>query len=177
MGWSGRSPSGEFKPGYLAEFIIRSVDKKSRRFKVELNQVPAVEGALMTLNAKTGEIVAMQGGYDFLTNKFNNAVQAYRQTGSAFKPFIYTAAVEWGMTPETAVSGAPISIGGWTPHNYNGSTQQRRHAFEDGAGAVDEHSGGALAANRRHSDRRADGASLWNQGADGALSAVSVGRH
>lgn len=122
MGWSGRSPSGEFKPGYLAEFIIRSVDKKARRLKVELTQVPAVEGALMTLNAKTGEIVAMQGGYDFLTNKFNNAVQAYRQTGSAFKPFIYTAAVEWGMTPETTVSGAPISIGSWQPHNYNGST-------------------------------------------------------
>src|SRR5687768_12713520 len=108
--------------GYLAEFIIRSVDKKARRLKVELTQIPAVEGALMTLNAKTGEIVAMQGGYDFLTNKFNNAVQAYRQTGSAFKPFIYTAAIEWGMTPETTVSGAPISIGGWTPHNYNGST-------------------------------------------------------
>ncbi len=122
MGWSGRSPSGEFKPGYLAEFIIRSVDKKARRLKVELTQVPAVEGAMMTLNAKTGEIVAMQGGYDFLTNKFNNAVQAYRQTGSAFKPFIYTAAIEWGMTPETTVSGAPISIGGWQPHNYNGST-------------------------------------------------------
>jgi penicillin-binding protein 1A len=122
MGWSGRSPSGEFKPGYLAEFIIKSVDKKARRFKVELTQVPAVEGALMTLNAKTGEIVAMQGGYDFLTNKFNNAVQAYRQTGSAFKPFIYTAAIEWGMTPETTVSGAPIKIGNWQPHNYNGST-------------------------------------------------------
>lgn len=122
MGWSGRSPSGEFKPGYLAEFIVTSVDKKSRRLKVELNQVPAVEGALMTLNAKTGEIIAMQGGYDFLTNKFNNAVQAYRQTGSAFKPFIYTAAVEWGMTPDTVVSGAPINIGGWQPHNYNGST-------------------------------------------------------
>jgi penicillin-binding protein 1A len=122
MGWSGRSPSAEFKPGYLAEFIIRSVDKNSRRLKVELTQIPAVEGALMTLNAKTGEIVAMQGGYDFMSNKFNNAVQAYRQTGSAFKPFIYTAAVEWGMTPDTVVSGAPISIGGWQPHNYNGST-------------------------------------------------------
>jgi len=49
----------------------------------------------MTENAKTGEIIAMVGGYDFLTNKFNNAVQAYRQTGSAFKPYIYTAAIEW----------------------------------------------------------------------------------
>jgi len=85
MGWSGRSPSGEFKPGYLAEFIIKGVDKKARRFKVELSQVPAVEGAMMTLNAKTGEIVAMQGGYDFLTNKFNNAVQAYRRDGLGFQ--------------------------------------------------------------------------------------------
>src|SRR5437016_7510833 len=66
-------------------------------------------------------MVAMQGGYDFLTNKFNNAVQAYRKTGSAFKPFIYTAAIEWGMTPDTIVSGAPIDINGWQPHNYDGS--------------------------------------------------------
>jgi penicillin-binding protein 1A len=117
-----RSPRSEFKPGYLAEFIIREVDKKNRRLRVEMQPIPAVEGALMTINAKTGEIMAMQGGYDFLTNKFNNAVQAYRQTGSAFKPFIYTAAIEWGMTPDSVVSGAPINIGGWTPHNYDGST-------------------------------------------------------
>jgi penicillin-binding protein 1A len=75
----------------------------------------------MTLNAKTGEIITMIGGYDFYTNKFNNATQAYRQTGSCFKPFVYTAAVEWGMTPDTVVSGAPISIGDWQPHNYDGS--------------------------------------------------------
>jgi penicillin-binding protein 1A len=122
MGSTKRSPRSEFKPGYLAEFQIKEVDKKSKRVKVALQPVPSVEGSLMTLNAKTGEVVAMQGGYDFLTNKFNNAVQAYRQTGSAFKPFIYTAAIEWGMTPDTTVSGAPISIGGWQPHNYNGST-------------------------------------------------------
>jgi penicillin-binding protein 1A len=76
---------------------------------------------MMTLNAKTGEIMTMIGGYDFLTNKFNNAFQAYRQTGSAFKPFIYTAAIEWGMTPDTTVSGAAIDINGWQPHNYDGS--------------------------------------------------------
>jgi penicillin-binding protein 1A len=91
--------------------------------KVELSQVPAVAGAMMTLNAKSGEIVTMIGGYDFYSaSKFNNATQAYRQTGSCFKPFIYTAAVEWGMTPDTTVSGAPISIGPWQPHNYDGST-------------------------------------------------------
>jgi len=122
MGSSKRSPRSEFKPGYLVEFQIKEVDKKNKRLKVEMQPVPSVEGSLMTLNAKTGEIIAMQGGYDFLTNKFNNAVQAYRQTGSAFKPFIYSAAIEWGMTPDTVVSGAPINIGGWQPHNYNGST-------------------------------------------------------
>ncbi|HKO62939.1 MAG TPA: PBP1A family penicillin-binding protein [Pyrinomonadaceae bacterium] len=122
MGWSGRQPKDEFKPGYLSEFQITEVDKKTRRLKVELSQVPAVAGAMMTLNAKTGEIVTMIGGYDFYsTSKFNNATQAYRQTGSCFKPFIYTAAVEWGMTPDTTVSGAPIKIGSWTPHNYDGS--------------------------------------------------------
>lgn len=121
MGWGKRQPRNEFKPGYLAEFIIREVDKKAHRLKVELNQIPGVQGSMMTMNAKTGEIVTMVGGYDFLTNKFNNAFQAYRQTGSAFKPFIYTAAIEWGMTPDTIVSGAPININGWQPHNYDGS--------------------------------------------------------
>jgi penicillin-binding protein 1A len=121
MGWSKRQPGTEFKNGDLAEFDIKEVDEKNRRLTVELSQVPAVQGAMMTLNAKTGEIVTMVGGYDFYTNKFNNAIQAYRQTGSCFKPFIYTAAVEWGMTPDTIVSGAPISIGDWQPHNYDGS--------------------------------------------------------
>ena len=121
MGWGHRQPRDEFKAGYLAEFEIKEVDEKNRRLEVELSQIPAVQGAMMTLNAKTGEIVTMVGGYDFYTNKFNNAIQAYRQTGSCFKPFIYTAAVEWGMTPDTTVSGAPISIGDWQPHNYDGS--------------------------------------------------------
>ena len=121
MGWGKRQPGSEFKNGQLAEFEIKEVDEKNRRLKVELSQVPAVQGAMMTLNAKSGEIITMVGGYDFYTNKFNNAIQAYRQTGSCFKPFIYTAAVEWGMTPDTTVSGAPISIGDWQPHNYDGS--------------------------------------------------------
>jgi penicillin-binding protein 1A len=122
MGRSARQPKAEFKPGLLAEFEIKEVDDKNRRLKVELSQIPDVQGAMMTLNAKTGEIVTMVGGYDFSTSKFNNATQAYRQTGSSFKPYIYTAAVEWGMTPESTVSGAPIRIGSWNPHNYDGST-------------------------------------------------------
>src|SRR5882762_1058783 len=122
MGWSKRQPKDELKPGSLSEFEIKEVDEKSRHLKVELSQVPSIAGAMLTLNAKTGEVVTMIGGYDFYSaSKFNNATQAYRQTGSCFKPFIYTAAVEWGMTPDTTVSGAPISIGSWQPHNYDGS--------------------------------------------------------
>ncbi|MBV9957303.1 MAG: hypothetical protein JO360_02740, partial [Acidobacteria bacterium] len=122
MGWGSRAPRTEFKPGDLCEFQIKEVDKDKRRLTVELSQIPAVQGAMETLNAKTGEIVAQVGGYDFYTNKFNNATQAYRQTGSAFKPYIYTAAIEWGMTPDSTVSGAQITRGNWTPHNYDGST-------------------------------------------------------
>jgi penicillin-binding protein 1A len=122
MGWSARQPKSEFKPGYLAQFEVKQVDDNNRRLQVELTQIPEVQGAMMTLNAKTGEVIAMAGGYDFYTTKFNNATQAYRQTGSAFKPFIYTAAVEWGMTPDSTVSGAQIKIGDWIPHNYDGST-------------------------------------------------------
>src|SRR3712207_3995801 len=118
---TGRQPKDEFKVGYLAEFKIKSVNEGSRRLTVEMSQPPAIEGAIMSVNAKNGEIVAMVGGYDFYTNKFNNATQAYRQTGSAFKPFIYTAAIEWGMTPDSTVSGAPIQKGPWQPHNYDGS--------------------------------------------------------
>ncbi len=119
---TGRQPKDEFKVGYLGEFKIKTADEGTRRLTVEMSQPPAIEGAIMTVNAKNGEIVSMVGGYDFNRNKFNNATQADRQTGSCFKPFIYTAAVEWGMTPDTVLSGAPLKRGSWTPHNYDGST-------------------------------------------------------
>jgi penicillin-binding protein 1A len=119
---TGRQPRDEFKVGLLAEFKIKSVDESQRRLTVEVSQTPAIEGSIMTVNAKNGEIVTMVGGYDFNRNKFNNATQADRQTGSCFKPFVYAAAVEWGMTPDTTISGAPIKRGNWTPHNYDGST-------------------------------------------------------
>jgi penicillin-binding protein 1A len=119
---TGRQPRTEFKVGYLCEFRIKDVNADTHKLTVELSQTPAVEGAMMTINSHSGEIVTMVGGYDFNRNKFNNATQAYRQTGSCFKPYVYTAAVEWGMTPDTVISGAPINRNGWQPHNYDGST-------------------------------------------------------
>ncbi len=121
MGRSGKRPKDELKPGYLAEFLIKGVDKEKQMLEVQLEQVPEIQAALTCVNAKNGEIVTMVGGYDFHTNKFNNATQGLRQTGSAYKPFIYTAAVEEGMTPDMVVSGAPIKRGGWSPKNFDGS--------------------------------------------------------
>ncbi len=121
MGRSGKRPKAELKVGYLAEFEVKESDEEAQTVKVTLSQAPEVQASIVSLNAKTGEVVAMVGGYDYYTSKFNNATQGLRQTGSAYKPFIYTAAVEWGMTPDTMVSGAPVKRGGWMPHNYDGS--------------------------------------------------------
>ena len=121
MGRSGKRPKDELRPGLLAEFLVKSVDKDNQTLEVELSQVPLIQAALTTVDAHTGEIVCMVGGYDYHTNRFNNATQGLRQTGSAYKPFVYTAAVESGLTPESVVSGAPIKRGGWQPHNYDGS--------------------------------------------------------
>ncbi|MDH3492904.1 MAG: penicillin-binding transpeptidase domain-containing protein, partial [Acidobacteriota bacterium] len=122
MGRAPKGPSSELRPGYLAEFLVEEVDEDNRTLKVKLSQVPLIQAAITTINAKTGEIVSMVGGYDYHTSKFNNATQGLRQTGSCYKPFVYAAALEHGITPDMLVSGAPIRRGGWQPHNYNGTT-------------------------------------------------------
>ncbi len=121
MGRSGKRPKDELKPGMLAEFLVKKVNNDSQTLEVELSQVPEIQAGLVTINSHNGEIACMVGGYDFHTNRFNNATQGLRQTGSAYKPFIYSAAVEAGMTPDMIVSGAPIKKGSWMPHNYDGS--------------------------------------------------------
>jgi penicillin-binding protein 1A len=121
MGRSGKRPKDELKPGFLAEFQVKKINNEDQTLEVELSQVPEIQASMVTIDSQTGEIVCMVGGYDFHTNRFNNATQGLRQTGSAYKPFIYTAAVEDGMTPDMLVSGAPIKRGGWMPHNYDGS--------------------------------------------------------
>ncbi len=121
MGRSGKSPANEFKVGDLAEFLISNVDNEKKTVSGTLSQVPEVQASIVSINSHTGEVVALVGGYDFHTSKFNNATQGLRQTGSCYKPFVYTAAVENGMTPNSIVSGAPIKRGGWSPSNYGGS--------------------------------------------------------
>ena len=90
-------------------------------------QEPLLQGALVSLDAKTGAVRALVGGYDFHSKTFNRAAQAMRQPGSSFKPFVYSAALSKGMTASTMVNDAPISLPGkgangsvWTPKNSDG---------------------------------------------------------
>jgi penicillin-binding protein 1A len=93
----------------------------------EITQLPEVEGAFVALDPRDGSIKALVGGFDFAKNKFNHVTQAWRQPGSSFKPFIYSAALEKGFTPATVINDAPLFFdagvtGGqpWEPKNYDG---------------------------------------------------------
>ena len=93
----------------------------------EITQLPEVEGAFVALDPRDGAIQALVGGFDFNKNKFNHVTQAWRQPGSSFKPFIYSAALEKGFTASTVVNDAPLFFdagvtGGqpWEPKNYDG---------------------------------------------------------
>lgn len=85
-----------------------------------LVQVPKVQGQLIALNPNDGSIVAIVGGYNFYQSKFNRAIQGWRQPGSIIKPFVYSLALERGMTPHTMVNDNPITIGKWSPRNSDG---------------------------------------------------------
>ncbi|MFN0111430.1 MAG: penicillin-binding protein 1A [Blastocatellia bacterium] len=114
-----RPPSKLFKRGDLAQFKIEEVDRNANRLKVKLDPEPDVQAALLMIEPKTGEVKAMVGGYNFATSKFNHATQAERQTGSAFKPFIYATALEEGLKPDDIVDDSPFSKGSYEPHNYD----------------------------------------------------------
>ena len=94
----------------------------------EITQLPEVEGAFVAINPRDGSVRALVGGFDFAKNKFNHVIQAWRQPGSSFKPFIYSAALEKGFTPATIVNDGPLFFdagvtGGqaWEPKNYDGT--------------------------------------------------------
>ena len=123
---SGLSPKAppniKIRPGA----VIRAV--KNAKGAWEITQLPEVEGAFVAVSTQTGAIRALVGGFDFEKNKFNHVTQAWRQPGSSFKPFIYSAALEHGFSPTTMINDAPIffsaaTTGGqpWEPKNYDGT--------------------------------------------------------
>jgi penicillin-binding protein 1A len=96
----------------VAETTIRRlIDEKGSELHVS-------QGVLVSID-NTGAVRAMVGGYDYANSQFDRATEARRQPGSAFKPFVYMAALERGMTPDTMVRDAPVRIGKWTPSNFN----------------------------------------------------------
>jgi len=114
-------PNTRIRPGAVIRVV--KVDEKQWR----ISQLPEVEAAFVAIDPRTGAIRALVGGFDFQKNKFNHVTQAWRQPGSSFKPFIYSAALEKGVTPMTVVNDAPLfysagQTGGkpWEPKNYDG---------------------------------------------------------
>jgi penicillin-binding protein 1A len=86
-----------------------------------LEEDTGAQGSLLAIDNATGDILALVGGRDFNLSQFDRAAQAERQTGSSFKPYVYTADVELGATPEQTVLDTPASFGSWTPHDYEGN--------------------------------------------------------
>jgi len=105
--------------------VVRAL--RSAKGDWQITQLPEVEGAVVALDPRSGAVRALVGGFDFRKSKFNHVTQAWRQPGSSFKPFIYSAALEKGFTPATVVNDAPLffdagSTGSqpWEPKNYDG---------------------------------------------------------
>ena len=123
--WTGKEDlRGLLKRGDLT-WVRSDLDSKTQERRWYLDQVPLVQGAIVVLDVKTGEVRAMVGGYDFNTSKFNRAVQSLRQTGSSFKPLVYGAAFEKGFTPGDTLFDSPIQIrlgpnDVYAPRNYYG---------------------------------------------------------
>jgi len=139
MAWAKiANPAGAFRQGDPILVQVIAVDERKRTLELGLEQDPELEAALLALDPKDGGIKAMVGGYNFERSKFNRALQAKRQPGSAFKPFIYAAAFDRGLTPSTVIDDSPISfhtrVAGelveWSPKNFDrkfhGPTTLRR---------------------------------------------------
>jgi penicillin-binding protein 1A len=118
---SVKKPSEVLKEGDVV--LVRILDT-GRPWRFSLEQEPVVQGALFCLDPYTGKVRAMVGGRNFSSSQFNRAIQARRQPGSAFKPIIYAAALDWGMTPATVILDAPYvsSLNPdedvWKPRNF-----------------------------------------------------------
>ena len=120
--WTGRKkPSELLKVGDLAQFSI--LELRDTTARVQLEQQPAPQAALLAIENSTGEIKAMVGGYNFEDSKFNRATQAFRQVGSSFKIYVYADAIEKGASPFDTIVDTPFTTisGGqpYSPRNYD----------------------------------------------------------
>ncbi|UWZ86168.1 penicillin-binding protein 1A [Occallatibacter riparius] len=116
--WTGqRYADALLKPGDVIYVHLQDGFEGGGR-KATLEQDSGAQGALMMMDNTTGDVLAMVGGRDYSVSVFNRATQAERQTGSSFKPYVYTTAVEDGVKPDDVIVDGPVSFGSYTPHNY-----------------------------------------------------------
>jgi penicillin-binding protein 1A len=116
--WTGeRYADALVKPGDIIYVRLSDTTEGSAR-RAPLEQDSGVQGSLMAMDNTTGDVLAMVGGRDFALSQFNRATQSERQTGSSFKPYVYTAAVEAGAKPNDIILDEPVSFGSYVPHNY-----------------------------------------------------------
>lgn len=116
--WTGqRYGDALVKPGDII-YVHMSAAMEDSAHRATLEQDSGVEGALMAIDNTSGGVLAMVGGRDYALSQFNRATQAERQTGSSFKPYVYTAAIESGLKPGDIVVDAPTRFGDYVPHNY-----------------------------------------------------------
>ena len=116
--WTGqRYGNAVAKPGDVIYIHLGDRFEGSAR-RASLEQDSGTQGAVFAIDNTTGDVLAMIGGRDWATSQFNRATQAERQTGSSFKPYVYTTAVEEGVKPDDIIVDAPASFGSYAPHNY-----------------------------------------------------------
>jgi penicillin-binding protein 1A len=116
--WTGARSGGDLvKPGDIV-YVHLGDAMEGRMRRATLEQDSGAEGALMAIDNTTGDVLAMVGGRDYALSQFNRATEAERQTGSSFKPYVYTAAIEDGAKPDDIIVDGPVSFGSYVPHNY-----------------------------------------------------------
>lgn len=116
--WTGqRSGDALVKPGDVIYVHLADTTEGPAR-RAALEQDSGAQGAVFAMDNTTGDVLAMVGGRDYALSEFNRSTQAERQTGSSFKPYVYTTAVEEGAKPDDIVVDAPVTFGTYSPHNY-----------------------------------------------------------
>jgi penicillin-binding protein 1A len=116
--WTGqRYGDAVAKPGDIIYVRMTAATESGSR-RASLEQDSGAEGALLAIDNTSGDVLAMVGGRDYALSVFNRATQAERQTGSSFKPYVYTAAIEDGVKPTDIIVDGPVRFGDYVPHNY-----------------------------------------------------------
>lgn len=138
--WTKRTAEQAVRRGDVVDVRVRTLDAGAQSFTADLDQPPAIEGAILAIDNKTGDILAMVGGSSYERSQFNRSTQAVRQVGSSFKPIVFTAAIDRGYTATSILIDSPASFPAgpnqpmYEPKNYDRKYEGSvtlRHALED----------------------------------------------